>query len=170
MLTATQALVFLPFVLPICIWVAWSDLASMLIPNKAVIALFLVWVAIGLILMPFKVWMWGFGLLGIVLVAGFVCNAAGVLGAGDAKFGAAMAPFFVGTDYRFTGTYLAACLIGALAAHRTLRIIPAFRAAAPDWKSWTVPKDFPVGLALSGMLVFYLLMLALSPLYRLIVA
>jgi prepilin peptidase CpaA len=170
MLTTTQALVFLPFVLPICIWVAWSDLSNMTIPNKAVIALFAVWVVLGVIVMPFEVWLWGFGLLGILLVAGFVFNAAGVLGAGDAKFGAAMAPFFVGTDYRFTGMFLAACLIGALGAHRLLRMVPAMRRATPGWKSWTVPKDFPVGLALSGMLAFYLLMRALSPLYRLIVA
>jgi prepilin peptidase CpaA len=170
MLTTLQALVFLPFVLPICIWAAWSDLSNITIPNKSVIALFLVWVVVGVIVMPFKVWLWGFGLLGIVLVAGFVFNAAGILGAGDAKFGAAMAPFFVGTDYRFTGMFLAACLIGALASHRALRMVPAVRAATPEWKSWTVPKDFPVGLALSGMLMFYLLMLALSPLYRLIVA
>ena len=158
MLTATQALIFLPFVLPICIWVAWSDLASMLIPNKAVIALFLVWVLIGVIIIPFKAWLWGFGLCGIMLVAGFVFNAAGVLGAGDAKFGAAMAPFFIGTDYRFSGMFLAACLISALIAHRLLRMVPAMRRATPGWKSWTVPKDFPVGLSLAGMLIFYLIL------------
>ena len=156
MLAAWQALVFLPFVLPICIWAAWSDLANMTIPNKSVAALFLVWVVVGVIVIPFQTWLWGFGLLGIVLVAGFVLNAAGVLGAGDAKFGAAMAPFFVGTDYRFTGMFLAACLIGALVAHRGLRMVPAFRAATPGWKSWTVPKDFPVGLSLAGMLIIYL--------------
>jgi prepilin peptidase CpaA len=156
MLTSLQALAFLPFVLPICIWAAWSDLSNMTIPNKSVIALFLVWVVVGVIVMPFKVWLWGFGLCGILLVAGFVFNAAGVLGAGDAKFGAAMAPFFVGTDYRFTGMFLSACLIGALVAHRALRRVPAFRAATPGWKSWTVPKDFPVGLSLAGMLIIYL--------------
>jgi prepilin peptidase CpaA len=156
MLTSFQALVFLPFVLPICIWAAWSDLSNMTIPNKSVIALFGVWVVAGVIVMPFNVWLWGFALLGIILVAGFILNAAGVLGAGDAKFGAAMAPFFVGTDYRNTAMLLAACLIGALVAHRGLRMVPAFRSATPGWKSWTVPKDFPVGLSLAGMLLIYL--------------
>jgi prepilin peptidase CpaA len=156
MLTSLQALVFLPFVLPICIWAAWSDLSNMTIPNKSVIALFCVWVVVGVIVMDLDVWLWGFGLLGIILVAGFVFNAAGVLGAGDAKFGAAMAPFFVGTDYKFTGMFLAASLIGALVAHRGLRRVPAFRNATPGWKSWTVPKDFPVGLSLAGMLLIYL--------------
>ena len=38
-LTAAEALWFLPFVLPICIWVAWSDLREMRIPNVSVLAL-----------------------------------------------------------------------------------------------------------------------------------
>jgi prepilin peptidase CpaA len=156
MLTQLQALAFLPFVAPICIWAAWSDLSNMTIPNKSVIALFAVWVVVGILVMPFQTWLWGFGLCGIMLALGFVFNAAGVLGAGDAKFGAAMAPFFVGTTYEFSGMLLAACLIGALTAHRGLRMVPAFRSAVPDWKSWTVPKDFPVGLSLAGMLLFYL--------------
>jgi prepilin peptidase CpaA len=157
MLSQLQALAFLPFVAPIAIWAAWSDLSNMTIPNKSVIALFFVWVIVGILVMPFQTWLWGFGLCGIVLLLGFVFNAAGVLGAGDAKFGAAMAPFFVGTDYRFSGMLLVACLIGALVAHRGLRMVPAFRSAVPDWKSWTVPKDFPVGLSLAGMLLFYLI-------------
>ena len=36
------SLVFLPFVIPIAIWVAMSDLATMKIRNKAVMAQFLV--------------------------------------------------------------------------------------------------------------------------------
>jgi prepilin peptidase CpaA len=36
-----------------------------------------------------------------VLVAGFLGNAAGLFGAGDAKFAAVMAPFFIGADARF---------------------------------------------------------------------
>ena len=35
--TVREALVFLPFVLPIALWVAWSDMARMKIPNKAVL-------------------------------------------------------------------------------------------------------------------------------------
>jgi prepilin peptidase CpaA len=32
--------------------------------------------------------------------------------------------------------------------------VPRFRAATPDWESWT-HRDFPMGLALSGTLVFF---------------
>jgi prepilin peptidase CpaA len=161
MLTLTQALAFAPFVLAISVWVAWSDMATMKIPNKAVIALGLTWVVIGGILvlaglMGWRIWGWGFALGGITLVAGFIANAAGLVGAGDAKFGAVMAPFFVGADPRLVMALLAACLLGAFCAHRVLRMITPFRAATPDWASWS-NKKFPMGLTLAGMLVFYLI-------------
>lgn len=152
----TAALVFLPFVLPIAIWVAWSDMKFMKIPNKAVAALALVFFVVGLVALPFKLWLWGLALLGIVLVAGFVVATLGLVGAGDAKFAAAMAPFFVGGDLRFILALFAACLLGAFASHRGMRHVAAFRSATADWESWT-RKDFPMGLALSGTLVFYLL-------------
>jgi prepilin peptidase CpaA len=161
MLTLTQALVFAPFVLAISVWVAWSDMATMKIPNKAVIALGATWAVIGGILvlaglMGWRMWGWGFALGGITLVAGFVANAAGLVGAGDAKFGAVMAPFFVGADPRLVMALLAACLLGAFCAHRAVRMIAPLRAAVPDWESWG-NKKFPMGLTLAGMLVFYLI-------------
>ncbi|MDW3118675.1 MAG: hypothetical protein R8G60_13530 [Roseovarius pacificus] len=51
-ITSAQALWFLPFVLPICLWVVWSDLSTMRIPNKAVLALTAVFLVIGLIALP----------------------------------------------------------------------------------------------------------------------
>jgi len=67
-----------------------------------------------------------------------------------------MAPFFVGGDARFILALLAACILAAVVSHGAMKRIPAFRRAAPDWASWT-HKDFPMGLALAGTLVFYLL-------------
>jgi len=154
--TVRQALVLLPFVLPIAIWVAWSDMKVMKIPNKAVLAMAAVWPLVGWLAVPLNLWLWGFALMGIVLVIGFVGNAAGLFGAGDAKFAAAMAPAFTGGDLRLILALYAACSIAALVAHRLMKRVPAFRAAAPDWLSWTSNK-FPMGLALSGMVLFYLL-------------
>lgn len=155
------ALWFLPFVAPIAIWVAWSDMKFMRIPNKAVLALTAVFLVVGLGLvalsvLPFKAWLWGWALLAIVLAAGFLANALHLIGAGDAKFAAAMAPFFVGADIRFVLALFAACLLAAFVSHRGARQIPAFRAATADWESW-VRRDFPMGLALAGTLIFYLL-------------
>ena len=163
MLSPVSALVLLPFACAIAIWVSWSDMKFMKIPNKAVLALLAVWVVVGLLAVPFPLWLYGLGLGAAVLVAGFVLTAAGGVGAGDAKFAAAMAPFFIHADLRFVVGLFAACLLGAFAAHRLARLIPPFRAATEDWASWT-HKDFPMGLALSGTLIFYLLA-ALLPLF-----
>jgi prepilin peptidase CpaA len=156
---ATHLLWFLPFTVPIAIWVAWSDVKFMKIPNKAVLALFAVYLLVGLFIFPLNLWGWGWALAGIVMLAGFIGTAAGLMGAGDAKFAAAMAPFFAAADLRMVLALFAACLLGAFASHRLMRATPAFRAATPDWESWT-NKDFPMGLALSGTLVFYPIMTA----------
>ncbi len=150
-----QALLwFLPFTLPIAIWVAWSDMKFMKIPNKAVLALLIVYLIVGLIVFPLKVYGWGWALAAIMLLAGFISTSAGIMGAGDAKFAAAMAPFFATADLRLVFALFAACLLGAFASHRTMKWVAPYRAAAADWESWT-HKDFPMGLALSGTLVFY---------------
>ena len=156
MLSDTAALSFLPFALAIGIWVSWSDMRYMKIPNTAVLALGAVWLVVGILVVPFESWLWGWALAAIVLTGGFIANAAGLLGAGDAKFAAAMAPFFALSNLRFDLGLLAACLLGAFASHRLLRRVPQFRAATPEWASWT-HEDFPMGLALSGMLIFYLI-------------
>lgn len=160
MIPPLAAWVFLPFVLPICLWVAWSDMSSMKIPNKSVLALWAVWVLPGVLVVPLHGWLWGIGLAVILLAAGFVANLAGLMGAGDAKFASAMAPFFVGADLRAVLGLAAACLLGAFAAHRLARAIPQVRKAAPDWESWT-HDDFPMGLALAGMLLIAIFFVAL---------
>jgi prepilin peptidase CpaA len=150
-----QALLwFLPFTLPIAIWVAWSDMKFMKIPNKAVLALLAVYLVVGLIVFPLKLYGWGWALAAIILLLGFISTSAGLMGAGDAKFAAAMAPFFATADLRMVFALFAACLIGAFSSHRAMKFLPPYRAAAADWESWT-NKDFPMGLALAGTLIFY---------------
>jgi prepilin peptidase CpaA len=145
---------FLLPLLPISIWVSWSDLSSMKIPNKAVMATLLAYLVFGPVALPFDLWLWGWALGAGVLVAGFIATSAGLVGAGDSKFAAAMAPFFIGGDARFILALFAGCLLGAFATHRIFGRIPAFRRATAGWESWT-HKDFPMGLALSGTIVFY---------------
>ena len=156
MLPLIPSLAFLPFTLLIGIWVAWSDMRFMKIPNPSVLALIAVYVVVGVLVLPLKIWALGLGLGIATLVVMFIANAAGLIGAGDAKFAAAMAPFFIMSDYRGVMGLLAGCLLGAFAAHRLMRAIPAMRRATPEWQSWTHEK-FPMGLALAGMLNFYLI-------------
>ncbi len=154
--TTRSALWFLPFATPIALWVAWSDMARMKIPNKAVGALMLVFLIIGVLALPFDVWKWRLVHFLVVLVIGFVASSLGMLGAGDAKFSAAMAPFIALSDLSFFFYLLAPTVIAAFLIHRIVRRMPAIRARFADWESWE-HKDFPMGLALGPALVFYLL-------------
>jgi prepilin peptidase CpaA len=151
------ALWFAPFALPIGIWVAWNDMAFMKIPNKAVIALFFVFAVIGLVALPIQDYLWRYVQLAAVLGIGFVLNLARAVGAGDAKFAAAMAPFVDPGDLRILLGLFAAVLLAAFATHRAARAVPAVRTAFPGWESWG-RGDFPMGLALGGTLIFYLLL------------
>lgn len=156
MISSSAALWLLPFCLPIAIWVAWSDMKFMKIPNKAVMTMAAVWAVVGFFAFPLVQYGWGWALLGIVLAIGFVSSTLGLVGAGDAKFAAAMAPVFTTANPVLVLALFCACLLGAFATHRLARMIPAVRRATADWESWT-RKDFPMGLALSGTLIFYLL-------------
>ncbi|HBQ35840.1 MAG TPA: hypothetical protein DD729_03215 [Rhodobacteraceae bacterium] len=156
-ITASSALWFLPFALPISIWVAWNDMKYMKIPNKAVMALFAVFVVIGLIALPLAEYPWRFVHLLVILVIGFVISALGMIGAGDAKFAAAMAPFIAYGDAISMVYLFAATIIAAFVTHRIFQRSKAFRKLTPDWKSWD-NKDFPMGFALGGALLIYLVL------------
>lgn len=148
---------FLAPVLAIGIWVAWSDMKFMKIPNTAVLALAGAYLILGPFALGLHLYLWGIALGLITLAIGFVASSARLVGAGDAKFAAAMAPFFAGSTLPMVMTLFAGCLLAAFAAHRLMRLIPAFRTATPDWQSWTHQK-FPMGLALSGTICFYFLL------------
>ncbi|MEL7345168.1 MAG: prepilin peptidase [Pseudomonadota bacterium] len=154
-ITASSATWFLPFAIPIAIWVSWSDMKFMKIPNKAVIALFGIFVIVGLLALPFEDYLWRYLNVLVVLVVGFFLNLRGAVGAGDAKFAAAMAAFFPATDSAILLYFFAAVLLGAFTTHRGFRRLRFIRSAFPDWESWE-NRDFPMGLALTGALIFYL--------------
>lgn len=154
-LDPTTALWFLPFVLPITVWVAWSDMATMKIPNKAVLALLAVFVVVGLVALPFGEYLWRYAHFGVVIVITFVMSSLGMMGAGDAKYAAAMAPFIARPDIAPFFFLLGATVIGALLLHRTARAT-RFRTVFPDWESWE-RREFPMGFALAPALLFYLL-------------
>lgn len=152
---SVPALVFLITTFPICVWVAWSDMCHMKIPNKAVYALFGLFVVLGVFLLPFDVYLWRFVQAFAVLAVGFVLNvAARAVGAGDAKFAAAMAPFIDPRDPVLMLMVYASVLLAAFATHRLFRAVPAMRQGFPEWRSWAHPK-FPMGLALAGSLSIY---------------
>lgn len=156
-MTATAALWFLPLAGPIALWVAWSDMKTMLIPNKAVLALVAVFAVVGLAALPLEVWALRWVHLLVVLAIGFLLNLTGMVGAGDAKFAAAMAPFIARADAGEFLLLFSGVLIAAFLVHRLARMSPALRRAAPGWESWE-RSEFPMGLALGAGLLFYLIL------------
>lgn len=152
----TTAAWFLPFVLPITVWVAWSDMATMKIPNKSVLALLAVFVVVGLVALEFDEYLWRYAHFGVILVIGFVLSSVGAMGAGDAKYAAAMAPFIALNDLGIFMVLLGGVTIAAFLLHRFARRTPRIRDRFPDWESWT-RREFPMGFALAPALFFYLL-------------
>lgn len=153
--SATAALWLMVIAVPVSLYIAWSDLKSMRIPNLAVLMLLIGYAVIGGLTLPLATWGWSWLQFAVVLVVGFVLSMTGGFGAGDAKFAAAMAPFIALGDLRLFLVLLFAVSIAAFIVHRVLRAIPAVRHATPDWASWT-RKEFPFGLALGPALIFYL--------------
>ena len=156
---ALFALWSLPFVLPLCFLVAWSDMRAMRIPNWCVLALVAGYVITGLLALPLDQFLWGFVHLIIVLVVGFFMNAVGMIGAGDAKFAAAAAPFIHLGDFRFLIALFAAHILAAFITHRLVARTP-MTGLAPKWDSWERTWEFPMGLSLGGTLALYMLLSA----------
>ena len=127
----------------------------MKIPNKAVIALMVVFVLIGLVNIPFEQYAWRLVHFLVVLAIGFLMTITSLLGAGDAKFAAAMAPFVAISDITMMIAIFGVCTILGFIIHRLARLSP-IRKMTPNWESWERTRDFPLGFPLSVSLVLYL--------------
>lgn len=156
-ITAHFALWSLPLVLPICFLVAWSDMRAMRIPNWCVLTLVAGYAILGLLTLPFNPYLWGYVYLIVVLLVGIVMNAVGLIGAGDAKFAAAAAPFICLGDVRFLIALFAANILAAFLTHRLAARSPLTK-LAPSWDSWERTWEFPMGLSLGGTLAIYMIL------------
>ncbi|KUP92363.1 prepilin peptidase [Tritonibacter horizontis] len=159
---AQAALWFLPFVLPLCAVVMLTDLREMRIPNWTVDSLGAVYVLLGLLVMPtWADYGWQLLHLPIGVGLGFLFYAAGLVGAGDAKFAGAAAPYVAFADLSLVVIIFAVTLLTGFLAHRFARHT-ALRRLAPHWKSWDVGRKFPMGLCLGATLALYLCRAAAS--------
>lgn len=156
-ISSLSALVLAIPALPIAFYTCWSDLRGMRIPNKTVILLAAAFVVLGLFLLPFETYLWRLSHLLVMLAIGIFIHAAGLVGAGDAKFVAAAAPYVALGDLRFVIALFAANVLAAFITHRLAKNT-ALRRLAPDWESWTRGRDFPMGFALAGTLSIYLIL------------
>lgn len=154
--TVTQSIAFLIFVAPLCIYVAWNDLRAMKIPTWSTDALAIVFVVVGIFVMPFTDYLWRYAHFGIVLVIAILLNAIGAMGAGDSKFIASAAPFVALDDAGFVLMLLGAAMFFGFFIHRAARAIPPIRNMVPEWESWHQGKRFPLGFPLGAVLIIYL--------------
>jgi prepilin peptidase CpaA len=165
---ARAALWFLPFAALIALWVGWTDLTRMKIPNNAVLALFGVFVIAGFFVLPLADWGWRWAHMAVVLVLGFVVSALGAMGAGDAKFMAAMAPFVALGDLGKYMMILAFSALASLILFFAIRAVPGVKAAMAEWESSkgiqsisrVAKAHFPYGVPLGLSLVLYLALAA----------
>lgn len=153
--------IFLAIALPFALWAAYSDLKFMKIPNKLVLALTAVFIISAFILLPYTEVLWR--LLGgfIVLAIGFILFAIGGIGGGDAKYAAAIALFVPRYDAGYVIFILALAALLAVFSHRMFGKLGFAKSITENWESWHSGKNFPLGLALSGAFLFYLIQRAI---------
>lgn len=171
-MTAQTAFWFLPAVIPITFYIAWYDMRAMKISNNSLVVLLLAFAVLGPFAFGFPMYLWQWLHFPVVLVVCMALWALRVMGAGDAKMIAVMAPFFVTDDWFLIGHVFVACLLGALTLHSIMRFT-ALKKLAPEWKSWHATSDklrtffsrskmtFPKGFPLGMTLLFYLLLVAI---------
>jgi prepilin peptidase CpaA len=160
-LDPNQALLFFVPLLPACLFVIWSDLATMKIPNKVVLGILAIYVVVGPFVLPLEDYAWRFTHFAVMLIAGMAFTAARVMGAGDAKFLAAAAPFIALNDAILVGAILAPTIIVTFILHRIARATP-LRTATASWESWDRPREFPMGVPLALTVLLYLGLRALG--------
>lgn len=156
MLAYTDYALFLA-ALPFALWATYSDLRYMKITNISVLIMTVVFLVVGVIFLPFDVFLWRIvgGL--IVLAIGFILFAMNSMGGGDAKFGAAMALFVDHDEILEFIFILALVTLVAVVSHY---IVGKFKFARPItsvWKSWTNGnRKFALGYGMGSALLYYL--------------
>jgi prepilin peptidase CpaA len=163
--TQMQGFVWALLAVPVCIWATLTDIREMKIKNVAVLALLAIFVVTGPFLMDLGDYAWRFAHFAVVLAIGFVLSATVGVGAGDAKFAAAMAPFVALADVSLVMTFYVLWSVVLLIGMFSARATPALRTAAPDW-IWFAPeyrRYVPFGVGLAPTLACYLIIAAIGP-------
>ncbi|SLN49732.1 A24 family peptidase [Pseudooctadecabacter jejudonensis] len=154
--TVAQSIAFLIFVAPLCIYVAWNDLRAMKIPTWSTDALAIIFVVVGIFVMPFSDYLWRYAHFFVVLLLAIIANMIGMMGAGDSKFLASAAPFVALGDVTLVLYLLGAGMVAGLVVHRIAKAIPPIRNLVPHWESWGEKRRFPMGFPMAAVLIVYL--------------
>ena len=148
--------VFFAAVLPLSVIAGLSDLRTMKIPNWISIALIAAFLVIGLIFLPFETFLWRIAAGLIALFLGFILNAIGAMGGGDAKYLAAIMPYVAFETISDFFFILAISMLATLLLHRIAMRIGFIRRATEGWASWEAGRYFPMGISIATGIVTYL--------------
>lgn len=159
-LTAPQGLVFGLLTLPLTIWIVWTDVTDMKIKNAAVLGTLAVFVAAGIFLLPLEEYFWRYLHFVVALAVCFVLTLTVGMGAGDAKYIAAVAPFVALPDIGEVAILYAVWSVILIAGMWIARRSDALRRRHPDWVWFADDRKgyVPFGLALAPTLSSYLLL------------
>ncbi|MEM1273070.1 MAG: prepilin peptidase [Pseudomonadota bacterium] len=153
-ITATQAWIFLPLALPICIWAIYSDVREFKIRNYAVLALIAGFVVLGPFALDWAEYFWRFAHFAVVFAIGYGLWAFTGLGAGDAKIAAAISLFVALPDVTSVLLiWLVAMIVMALLYSRR-----AVQVAQTDGVRAARKMEVPFGIALAPTLIAYLVL------------
>ena len=141
---------------PLMVYVMWSDLKSLRIPNWTVLAVLGVYLVTGLWGLPLEVFLWRLGYAAAFLVVGFAIYAlaGGKVGAGDMKLIAVLIPFVSASDVLFVLFLYGVVTLVGLMIHRLIRA--RLRGRKTGWLALDQAIYYPVGLVLGVTTLIYL--------------
>ena len=154
-MTAYAAFWFLPAIIPLALFISWNDMRDMKITNNTILVVLIAYAVLGPSAFGLEMYLWQWLHFPVALVVCMALWALRLMGGGDAKLIAAMAPYFVMVDIAFILRVFAASLIAALIVHTLFRVTP-LKGPVSEWKSWNVGRYFPKGFPLSMTLLLYL--------------
>jgi prepilin peptidase CpaA len=147
--------------LPLMLLTAWYDLKHLRIPNWLALLVLATFAVAGPWGLPLETFLWRVAAGAAVLGVGFALFAAGLIGGGDAKMAAALAPFVAGEDVPALLLLYAVVTLGLLLLLRLAMQLA--RHGATGWRAvdqYSRPardRVFPMGLILAVTITIYLL-------------
>ncbi len=147
--------------LPLMGLAAWYDLKHLRIPNGLALAVLAVFLVTGLWGLPLETYLWRLGAGVAVLAAGFALFAAGLIGGGDAKMAAALAPFVAAEDVAALLLVYAVVTLALLVVLRLAMQLSRHRQtgwrAVDQYARPARERVFPMGLIFAITIAVYLL-------------
>jgi prepilin peptidase CpaA len=141
---------------PLMLYVIYSDLKTMKIPNKAVLAVFAVFLATASWGLPFDTFLWRLlaGLIAFVIGYFVYMASGGNIGGGDVKLLAALVPFVPLDGVLFVLGVFALSSLALILFHQAVRI--GFRKRTTGWKTFDQAVYVPLGVALGFTMILFL--------------